>query len=712
MIGRVAALLLVLACAGCGVTRAPQIATPEQAIASKTDLWGEAALKQPGGPSYAFFERLLPPLRYVDADFRHYPIPMSAPAARVKGRLVSNGSAINALARQPNWKNEAGTPVHVLVGAQREAFGSDLSRLDGPKLLDGYLPIVQLHYRHGGGIYGEEVFAAVDPALTDAGAVLAKFDFPAHDQGRVELRFESGYEMMPADGRVLRDPAGKAVATFDDNWEFSPFRSSLTSKPTHAASAAVMIFTAPTSQPVPAVDAAMYAQQRDRAIQVWRGIADGPTKIITPEPLVNNAARALLVQQYEILADDQLNYSASNQYARKYAYESGDAARSLLCFGHADVVRKSIPPLFVYRRPNIEYHDGAFKLQLLADYFFVTRDATLIAEIRPLWQREIDLILDGRKKGGGLLPREKYCSDIDTPVRSLKANANCWRGLRDMSLVLDEIGDHAQAAQLAAIAAEYRTQILAAMEKAIVRTIDPPFVPIALDGEEPPPNPITSTRMGSYWNLIIPGVLWCGIFPIDSEPADAIVRYVRENGGLCMGLTRVQSARGVWTNVQNIDDLYGLRYQLALLKRDEVDRALVGFYAKLAQGMTRDTFIDGESTGIVPLDRFGRQLALPPNSAANANFLIQLRHLLVQDWDMDYDGRADTLRLAFATPRAWLRDGERIEVNNAPTAFGEVSYAIESGTFPGIVVAEVKLPQRQAPDKVLLRLRLPDSRRV
>src|SRR5947207_5974009 len=82
-------------------------------IASRADLWGEAALRQPGGPSYEFFARLLPPLRYVDADFRYYPIVLSAPGAVVKGRLISNGSAVNALARQPNWRGEAGTPVWV-----------------------------------------------------------------------------------------------------------------------------------------------------------------------------------------------------------------------------------------------------------------------------------------------------------------------------------------------------------------------------------------------------------------------------------------------------------------------------------------------------------------------------------------------------------------------------------------------------------------------
>src|SRR5437764_7628978 len=201
--------------------------------------------------------------------------------------------------------------------------------------------------------------------------------------------------------------------------------------------------------------------------------------------------------------------------------------------------------------------------------------------------------------------------------------------------------------------------------------------------------------------------MWSGIFPIDSEPADDIIHYIQRNGGLCMGLTRVQSVRGAWINIFNIDDLYVIRYSSALLKRDEPDRALVTFYGKLAQGFTRETFCDGESTSIEPPDRFGRQVALPPNSTANASFLIQLRNLLVQDWDMDDDGRADTLRLAFATPRKWLEDGKRIRVERAPTQFGEVSFVIHSQLGAHFVNAVVDLPQREMPQRTFLRMRLP-----
>src|SRR3982750_1677261 len=85
--------------------------TREEVLNSNTDLWGEAALHQPGGPTYEYSEKPLPPLRYVDASFHHYPIVLCAPSNPTKARLISNGSAINALSRSRSWENEVGKPV-------------------------------------------------------------------------------------------------------------------------------------------------------------------------------------------------------------------------------------------------------------------------------------------------------------------------------------------------------------------------------------------------------------------------------------------------------------------------------------------------------------------------------------------------------------------------------------------------------------------------
>jgi hypothetical protein len=721
-----------------GCRSSPSKITPEQAIAAKTDLYGEAALGRPQGPTYDYFASLLPPLRYVDADFRCYPIVLCAPNSPVKGRLVSDGSAINALARQPVWQNEMGTPAIITVGDDRAAFGQNLGSLDGPHCEGGYLPIYALHYSHRNLRYGEEVFASVDEQLAKSGAILVRFELPK--SGRLDLHLA-----MPAiaknENGSLVDKDGSVLLTHDGHWDYYPGRNLLVSKEGYAGPLYVVILTKP-AHVAPVASPAVYQQQRELAERFYRGLLARGAKFEVPEPIVNNAWRVCLLQNFAMLSGNQMNYSAGNQYARQYAHESGESQRGLILYGHADTVRETFTPLFIYRRENIEYHDGAFKLIDLAFYYAYTHDDALIEQLKPLWQKEIDLLVNSREslaqsrsttrkaKTGdaslendvagaaapaaplalsesahdGLLPREKYCSDIATNVHSLNTNANAWRGLRDMSILLHD-------ERLAKVAAEYRKTILATMDKAMNRGVDPPFIPIALGGEEDVHDPITATRIGSYWNLVVQSLLGSEVFPYDSPYATDVMRYMQTKGGLCMGLIRVQSERSIWMNRQNIDDLYGTRYAILLDQRDEADRALVSFYAKLAQGMTRETCVDGESSSIFPTDAFGRAMYLPPNSTANSYFLQMLRYLLIQDFDMHDSGRADTLRLCFGTPRGWLEDGKTITVKNAPTAFGEVSFTAHSDLLHEKIVADVSLPARPR-DKTLIRFRVPYGWRI
>ena len=206
-------------------------------------------------------------------------------------------------------------------------------------------------------------------------------------------------------------------------------------------------------------------------------------------------------------------------------------------------------------------------------------------------------------------------------------------------------------------------------------------------------------------------VLGSEVFGPGSEREDWLIDYVRQKGGLCMGLIRSRPNPTFWTGPHSINPLYGLRRTLTLLRRDEVDAALVGFYGMLAQGMTRDTFIGGEGCSLTPLDEGGRLFYCPPNSASNGFFLWMLRCLLVQDWDLNDDGDPETLRLLFATPRQWLGNGKTIDVQRAPTTFGEVSVRAQSQLDSGQIEVEVE-PPPIPPKKLLLRLRLPGGWRV
>ncbi len=76
------------------------------------------------------------------------------------------------------------------------------------------------------------------------------------------------------------------------------------------------------------------------------------------------------------------------------------------------------------------------------------------------------------------------------------------------------------------------------------------------------------------------------------------------------------------------------------------------------------------------------------------------RNLLVRE-----EGQA--LWIARATPRAWLEQGKKIAVKNAPTYFGALAYEIISDVDCGRITAVVEMPSRRSPQTVLLRFRHP-----
>ena len=68
---------------------------------------------------------------------------------------------------------------------------------------------------------------------------------------------------------------------------------------------------------------------------------------------------------------------------------------------------------------NIEFHDGGYKLEGVADYYFVTHDAELVRNTRELWQPEIDHIVKSLDPKTGLaaarkvLQRHRYAGHFD-----------------------------------------------------------------------------------------------------------------------------------------------------------------------------------------------------------------------------------------------------------------------------------------------------------
>lgn len=709
-----------------GAACAADLPTLKDVLSSKLDLWGEAAMAQPSGASYEFFAPLLPPPRYVHADFRYYPIVLSAPKSTVKARLISNGSGVNLRGGARSW-HDAAVPFTFRVGPDEFVFGSLPARTSEPVLIDGFLPIVDIRYEHRSPVQSEgavplnhvrntrppeiyrlESFVSTDVGLAENGVVLTRFSLAQGAAGTITVTVDDRAPVKFAD-RTLRNEAGEILARFEGDWKWE--RQRATAKLTAQNSASLAIATKPLAQDLTAI--LEYAAQREICVATWREILAGGMSVQTPEPRVNDAWRNLVVQNFQLIRGTRMHYSAGNQYDQLYEAEGSDAALTLMQWGHAGETRRLLEPLLDFTRKGLEHHQAGFKISNVVRYFWQTRDATAVQALRPRWEKEVRRLVDERTGAHGLFPPGRYAGDISTPVQAMGANANGWRALRDLGALLGELGDTTESARLLAIAREFRGTVLDAIERSARRETAPPFIPSALLGDEPIHDPIMHSRIGSYWNIIIGYTIGSGIFPPGSEQETWLPRYQEQHGGIVLGMLRSGGDQfNFWTSEFRVNPLYGTRYAVDTLRRDEPERALVSLYGMLAQGFTRNTFVSGEGIALEPVDAGGRFFYCPPNSAANAHFLSMLRNVLVQDWDLDDDGRPETLRLLFATPKRWLEDGKVIAVERAPTAFGEVALRVESKLGAGEVLADVTLPTRHPAKRTLLRIRLPDGWRV
>src|SRR5207244_2072430 len=127
--------------------------------------------------------------------------------------------------------------------------------------------------------------------------------------------------------------------------------------------------------------------------------------------------------------------------------ETSDAAVPLMWWGYEKDMRRFLLVILNLTDKRLPHHFASHKLNSVCRYYWQTRDAESIKALRPLWQKELDLLLNDRTQENGLLSKENYCTDIEVPVYPLTANATSWAALRDIAAVLTELGDSAQASR-------------------------------------------------------------------------------------------------------------------------------------------------------------------------------------------------------------------------------------------------------------------------
>jgi len=347
-------------------------------------------------------------------------------------------------------------------------------------------------------------------------------------------------------------------------------------------------------------------------------------------------------------------------------------------------------------------------------HFRLDRDPALLEALTPRLGRDVRTI--AQKLGQrGLLPPERYSSDIPDLVEGLHSQAVVWQGLRDMGRVWAGTDQRALAESCNAAAARLGVALRRALRASRTKLPDGAlFVPTRLLDDERPYGSVTESRFGSYWNLVAPYAFASGLFAPSSPDARGVLAYLARHGTRMLGMPRAGAfslyGESPAYPASGVNPAYGLNGARFLADNDRPDLLVLSLYGQLAAGMAPGTFVSGEAASVAPLPGSDyRSMYLPPNGASNASFLETVRLMLVHE-TRGRSGVPRGLQLAYATPRAWLRSGRSIVVRKAPTSFGSLTYAISSEA--DVVHVSVDLEGKRAPATLSLRLRLPGGAHI
>jgi hypothetical protein len=703
-------------CLGTGASGAYMSSTLD-ALRAQTDVWGNRLLAAPGGPTYAAARRYLKPLllargaggKPLTASGVYY-LPFAQPdgpsGAGSVALHVADGSQIVS-------QHVGGRTLTVSVGGRGgERFGSCLARLATPALSGGYLPILETRYVDAGGArYRQESFVARLPATRPLVSFVRITVDARRARTAVRLRLTPSVSGLHRVGNALLQEDGGFVLVYSDGGHFDG--SSVTFAAQRGTTRTVYAAWLNSSGPAAlrTVTAATYVAARRSAVSYWRErLSEGMT-ISVPEPRVQNAERALLIQDLELT----WRYSIGNAYEEFSFPESVDVAQTLAEQGFETVARSMLATSLTRKETPYPNWKNGERLLAVAEYYRLSADRAYLDRTTPVLRGYVAALGRQIESGGGLLGRERYSSDIPDTVYGLHSQTVAWAGLRAMANAWAQAGQPGLAATCRRLAAKLGAALKRAV-RASERTLPDGslFIPVRLLDAEKPYASLTQERLGSYWNLVMPYALASSFFAPRSRESKGVLRYMLLHGSRLLGLVRSGGyalyGKDARPPISGTDEVYGNNVARFLADNDQADQLVLTLYGDLAAGMTARTFVSGEAATIAPFDGASyRAMYLPPNGASNAAFLETLRLMLVHE-TTDRDGRPSGLQLGYATPRSWLHAGRRIAVSGVPTSFGPVSYSISAGS--GAVRVTVDVPNRARTKELTLRLRLPRGERI
>lgn len=681
-------------------------------LREKKDIWGQSVIKS-GDAGYEKIKDYLYPLFYSTGKTSkergvHNLIYAASDASHPMIVALADGSRLCL-------NNYASTnDITVRIGPDgKELFGSDINRLTGPFLFGGFYPILNVGYMTNDGVeYNQESFA-LPPVINGKLLLAIKIS--------VESKKETVHQVVLTHG----NSQSGTVAFSTGNFDGTLFNATLNLKPGEKQT--IFYFWQPEQQISSSfkADEAGYDAAKNKWTDYWDQILSKGTQFSVPEKIVVDCQKSLLIQN--LMLRQKYSFGGSFYDGWSYQPECGDASTTLSMYNYPEEAKGLLDFLSKTKFNAYSNWEKGEQLSHGAAYYAYTHDESFIRAMAPVYNNYLnDFQLQLFADKHGLLDPQALSSDIDTKEYYIYHQGVAWRGMRDISTILRNM-NLLQVKNTDELISNFKDSIDRAISLSKIEINDSSlFMPMILfDRKKEVYSPITETVLGSYWNLCMPYAFDSGVFDFKGKEMDRMLNFMNNNGSFLLGMLRFNFFgtpigyynRDFWMQgyqASGVDNVYLLSYYRVLSQRDDVAQMLLSFYSRLVHGQTRNTFVSGEGDNIAPVpDTQDYRVSCGSiNSANNSVFLQMLRLMLIRESLNKLDGSAETLHLAFATPREWLEDGKTIEFKNAPTLFGPASCKIVSELNRGTITAVVDIPHRNSPKNVFLKLRLPGNKKI
>ncbi len=655
-----------------------------------------------------------------------------------KGRLTANV--------QPIAEN---TNVLFRVGPSAEMFGKHGEHFSRIGYLDGYLPIITARYQSDGMDYEETVLVDRSPRETCCDVAYARFQItnlsgsPRAAELHEDLILIDGTRIK-ASSRKLVDASGALVLTHSDpDARFDETRQRLTHrfdlKPNETVTIYFKIPYVPDSAgKIQPVDRDAFESNYQRVRRFWSDLLSRSTKIRVPEERVNSVWRALVLQNFVLADGPRFTYGSGLRYNDNYyPVENGGGGNVFAFYGFGDyshtLLRFCMPVSLDPSKAGRKYQNRrGVALHHLFENYRLTRKLDVFNSYRKEMFRVADEIIADRhltmveEKGvrplhWGLLPASQPAADDlgdKSPMYVVAHDITNCQGLRDLGEFLVRSGvDVARGQRYIREAREFRKAILDVMQRSAIRVKGrPPFVELQTlyfretpgYGPEPYDDLALGRIQGTYYHYWADMEFNYNFFNPDDNVARWITDYLEKMGGFVLGCTRARRQANqpyAWIN-----NVYNAGYYNFILRRGDIDRFLLGFYSRLAFGMTHHAYLASEGSPFIGYNtRKGGFVGADysfPNSAANSETLSMLRSMLVLE-ELNDNVETGDIYLLKGVPRAWFQDGKEIEVRDAPTYFGNLSLVVQSRVSTNVISATISAPTRDKFRSMIISFRHP-----